>query len=430
MKSLNRVSKRGSFQNQSFGSNLGKTILGFISPIVVILLLSSGCVQKNQDVVNIKVQNTASVNIPDAVIRINDPGILQNINSLQGTNIMIKSDTIHPVQLIKENDTIIELLFLSNLKSNEEKSFTISKSDQEIDFKRRTQAEISIKTGGEWLDQIYQGGVFENIDFLRVPDELTDHSFFIRYEGPGWESDLVGYRFYLDWRNAIDIFGKKVDTMVLQEVGQDGYDSYHEMSDWGVDVLQVGESLGMGSIGYWHGDKAERVAVTDSIYCEITYSGIVESKITTTYFGWQAGDDKTDLISQLSIQAGSRLTMHQLEISAEMDNLCTGIVKHPDAEILHPESVTDGWTWLANYGKQTLQEDLLGMAIIYRQDDLIKLADDELNHVVILKPSNHKLTYYFLAAWGQEPGGIKSKEEFIGYLDEQVEILNHKPIVE
>ena len=33
--------------------------------------------------------------------------------------------------------------------------------------------------------------------------------------------------------------------MVLQDVGQDGYDSYHEMADWGMDVLKVGDAAGV-----------------------------------------------------------------------------------------------------------------------------------------------------------------------------------------
>jgi hypothetical protein len=76
-------------------------------------------------------------------------------------------------------------------------------------YQKRTQAEISVKTGGHFENRKYIGGDFENVNYLRVPDEHTDHSYYIRYEGPGWESDLVGYRFYLDWRNATDVFGKK-----------------------------------------------------------------------------------------------------------------------------------------------------------------------------------------------------------------------------
>jgi hypothetical protein len=201
------------------------------------------------------------------------------------------------------------------------------------------------------------------------------------------------------------------------------------MGPWGVDVLKVGESLGMGSAGYWTGKKAERVAQTDSIYCEINYSGILESKITTKYYGWKVGNYKTDLVSKLSIQAGSRMTRHDLEMSVGMDNLCTGIVKLPDTEYIKSDSAAGKWAWMATYGKQTLQNDSLGMAIIYRTGDLISLTEDDDDHIVVLRPTDNKITYYFLGAWEQEPGGIRSKKEFVDYLNQQIELLNNRPSV-
>jgi unsaturated rhamnogalacturonyl hydrolase len=50
---------------------------------------------------------------------------------------------------------------------------------------KRTQAELSRKTGGEWQGRKYVGGSFENVQQLTPPPEHTDHSEFIRYEGPG-----------------------------------------------------------------------------------------------------------------------------------------------------------------------------------------------------------------------------------------------------
>jgi hypothetical protein len=419
MKLLNRISGK----NRSYQTQIN------FKPLVIILFILTGCTPGENHGIRISVRNDAPVSIKDAVVRINDPVVLEKIDGLPGNFVVVRNDTIHPVQSILTNGDLIELLFLCDIGPGEKKEFTISKSEQETVYKQRTQAELSVKKGGEWKERIYEGGKFVNIRVLRVPDEHTDHSFYIRYEGPGWESDKVGYRFYLDWRNAIDIFGKKVDTLVLQDVGQDGFDSYHEIAPWGVDVLKVGESLGMGSIGYWLNNKAERVAVTDSIYCEINYSGVLESLITTSYFGWAVGDHKTNLISKLSIQAGSRMTRHDLELSTEMDNLCTGIVKLPDAEYIIPESAHGEWTWLATYGKQTLQEDMLGMAVLYKTKDLILLAEDDDDRVIVLKPDKNKLTYYFLAAWEQEPEGIKTKEEFIDYLNGQAEILNNNLIV-
>jgi len=105
-----------------------------------------------------------------------------------------------------------EIVVLTNFNPNEQKKLNFlyaPAGNKTREYPKRTQAEISIKVGGEFVNRKYEGGAFQNIQFLRVPPEHTDHSNFIRYEGPGWESDIVGYRFYLDWRNAIDIFGKK-----------------------------------------------------------------------------------------------------------------------------------------------------------------------------------------------------------------------------
>ena len=75
----------------------------------------------------------------------------------------------------------------------------------------------------------------------------------------------------------MDIFGKIIPDMVLSQVGVDGYESYHEMSDWGMDILKVGKSLGLGSIAFWNGTKAERIEKTDSVICKILNDGILYS---------------------------------------------------------------------------------------------------------------------------------------------------------
>lgn len=294
----------------------------------------------------------------------------------------------------------------------------LGKGEKAPTFKKRTQAEISHKINGEWKEREYMGGEFQNVNYLRVPPEHTDHSWFIRYEGPGWESDLVGYRFYLDWRNATDIFGKKTTDMVLQGVGQDGFDSYHEPADWGMDVLKVGKSLGVGALGTWYEDKALRVETTDSLTCRIVENGALESRVRTMYYGWKVGDVSTDVTSEISIHAGSRMTRHDVNLSTPLPNLCTGIVKHENGSLFKHENGT--WGYIATWGKQSLAEDHLGMAVLYKKTDLQQITEDEHSHVVVLSPTNNRLTYYFLAAWEQEPNGIHTQEAFQKYLDQVV----------
>ena len=197
-----------------------------------------------------------------------------------------------------------------------------------------------------------------------------------------------------------------------------------------MDIFKVGSSLGIGSIGMWHNNKVNMVSNTDSVYCEIPQSGPVLSSIKTSYFGWLVGENKYNLISTLSIAAGSRMTRCELEISGNPENVVTGLAKFEGTDFIKHTSDGD-WAYISLYGNQTLvgPDDKLGIAVFYRRNDLIKSAEDDLNYVLQLKPVNGKVDYYFCAAWEQEPNGIKNRNEFIKYLDDTLEQLNNPPVV-
>ena len=292
-------------------------------------------------------------------------------------------------------------------------------------YEQRAHAELSKKVGGYFKDKLYVGGEFAPVKVERVPVWHIDHDTYYRFEGPGWESDKVGYRYYLDQRNRIDIFGKKVSKMVLPNVGLDGFDSYHEISDWGMDIFKVGESLGIGSIATFYQGKVVTVSETDSIICEITSDGPLVAEIRTRYYGWQVGDGRYDLESNLSIAAGSRLTEHRLVVSGQLENMVTGLVKTAGCDFITRQVSTESeWNYIGLWGKQSLAGDNLGTALFYRTADLVKLAENELDYLVILQPRDGHLSYYFAAAWEQEPAGITSKDQFEQYLNQTVLELN------
>ncbi|HEX6225285.1 MAG TPA: DUF4861 domain-containing protein [Chryseolinea sp.] len=308
---------------------------------------------------------------------------------------------------------------LDHVGASETRSITIRfhpSANNPRKYPKRTQAEISYKRGGSWKNREYIGGNFENAAFLRVPPEHKDHSWFIRYEGPGWESDKVGYRFYLDQRNATDVFGKVTTEMILQKVGLDGFDSYHQMQPWGMDVMKVGKSLGIGSVGSFVNGEAIRVAKTDSVTCQIAENGSVYSSILTKYYGWNLGDKKHDLYSHLAIHAGTRVTQHRLTVTSDIENIATGIVKDTSATLIKNDGDAGHLAYIATYGKQSLNADNLGLAVFYDSGSAIETTDDTFSHVVTLKPQHGKVNYYFLSAWEKEPAGIKNQTQFEAYL--------------
>jgi rhamnogalacturonyl hydrolase YesR len=298
---------------------------------------------------------------------------------------------------------------------------------------KRTQAEISIKRGGKWVPRAdssgyknYEGGEFFNVEQVTVPDYYTDHSNWIRYEGPGIESDRVGYRIYLDGRNGFDIFGKSIAEPVLQQIGLDGYESYHHPQSWGMDILKVGKSLGAGGFGYWDGEQLVPVQTVKRRSARIVENGDVHAGFTIEYEGWSVNDTQRDISAYFSIGAGSRLVKSQLTLDAELPNIAIGLVEHPDTQFIRgPENRPgDAYSYIATWGAQSLDGQNLGMAVFFRKGDNKEIIHDGSSHIALMKPAGGALTYYFAAAWaGENGGGIQDLEAFKRYLDQQAERL-------
>lgn len=376
-------------------------------------------------------KNPTSHDASELLVELKSPEVLTQANSLPSFRLM-HGDTEIPCEHIKENGKIVKLLAQVDLPAGGETSIRIEEGAAQLAAKK-TQAEISQAQGGEWKwvtknngneQWEYQGTTsWKNTSRVEVDPKHWDHSFDIRYEGPGWESDKVGYRFYLDWRNAVDVFGKRVNTPVLQQVGTDNFDSYHELADWGADIMKVGSALGIGSIAHWQGDCVRRVDSVDSRVCAV-FDGLLQSKVRTNYNGWTYEGGKTNLTSELTINAGSYLTKCELSLTEAIDNIATGIIKMPNTEVLKGEN--GDWGYFATFGVQSLNKDELGLVVFYKKSTLQQLTEDKLNHVLVLNPENggKSLTYYFAAQWTLDASAIKTADQLRQFADQQVALLN------
>ncbi len=339
----------------------------------------------------------------------------------------IKSFKQHPIM---KKIAILPIVLLSLISCKENKSQQKNEKEVVTEVKSipKTYAEISIAQGGTWVDgpnghEEYKGGTsFKNVAELQLPEQHTDHTWYIRYEGPGWENAQVGYRLYLDWRNAIDIYGKKTDSLVLPYVGQDGFDSYHHDAPWGQDILKAGKSMGIGGYGRVMADTMVHFQKVQDTKAKITNSD-TNSTIDIMYTGWESGKDNIDLKSKLTIYPEDRYTKAELTPSKAIEGLCTGIVDH---NVNFHKKEGETWAYIATYGVQTLAEpaDKLGMALFYKLNEVVEQKKGDYEHLVIFKPTTETVTYYFLAAWEQELNGIKTEEDFVKDLDSKLAALN------
>lgn len=409
-------------------------ILVFLSLLNSSLLLFGG-----EQIASIQVSNSSETVRVEEPVEVSLLGLGVSRDQWQSGVFEVHDDAIViPSQVIDTDGDgqLDSILFLSTLKGGETSSIQIIQKHkgQKVPVSaKRTQVDLSVKVKGKWVEGKkvgniergnfeYIGGEWADLNTLHVPEEHSDHSNYVRYEGVGIESDLVGYRFYVDWRNGFDIFGKTTQHMILKEVGLDGFESYHHEQDWGMDVLKVGDAVGIGGYGYWDGEKVIRVSDVSSIKVKLLENGHLQSSLKFQYKGWQIGNEKTDLQAVLSMQAGSRMVNVKLTTSTDVKDICAGLVKHEGVELIQGnlDITGEAWSYLATWGKQSLDGKNLGMAILFRKNSLRKITEDEHNHVVVLRSNDRNYNYRFLAAWEGETNGIVSIEAFKAYLEESV----------
>lgn len=318
------------------------------------------------------------------------------------------------------------ILPIDKIEANKEIKVTIKNGTSEA-YPKRTYAELAHKIGGQFIGKEYIGGFsWVKPNQLTIPGTFTDHSYYIKYEGPGWESDKVAFRFYLDNRNAIDVFAKTTSDIVLPAVGTDGFANYHNLAAWGMDNMKVGAGLGIGTIAIWNGTKAVRVEKKDSTTCLIPMDGKIRSQVKTIYYGWDANGTKCNLTSLISIDAGSRASHMELLTDKNIDNIATGIIKDKNGKLIVKNEAGSEWSYIATFGKQSLNKDMQGLALFARTKQIKQITEDDLNHVVVLAPENGYVEYYFMPTWELDKEPVKDEAAFMKCIDEVLNRLNSK----
>lgn len=259
-------------------------------------------------------------------------------------------------------------------------------------------------------------GDYVDLKSINIPIDLPGQNKWLMFEGPVLENDKVAFRFYGDSRHRSDIYGKTVPDLVMDTVSW----NYHDIMNWGSDILKVGNSLGIGS---------PAILFKDSIYCftdwdtktiEVTENADNRSAIKTTFYGLKIADKSFDLVQEWSIIPGvyySEIELKLLNQTLPEDmKFVTGIVKHlEDFEFKNFGSSSAGF----NYGNQSFHHQDLGMAIIVNNTFKPKLIPNELSHVIVFDNNQSTAKYKMMAGWSAG-SGPKSAEEFSSLVEEAV----------
>ncbi len=334
-----------------------------------------------------------------------------------------------------------ELVLLLDFEKNQEQELTVEWVTEENypKYEKRTNLRLGIKQeDGSWKEE-------DNYKAIPYTEEFKVIS---QGEGVTWENDKIGFRVYFDCRNVKDLFGKLLPRMVADDVHTPEFGSYHDLTDWGMDVLHCGSSLGAGGIALLKNDSLFRLGSTDVYEYQKIIEGPFRSIFELRYSGWNVDGEDMEAVERITIYPGKYWFESDVTFTgcSDEDQVVTGIVTSMLKEKPFAFKAA-GFQCVGTHGVQSLNNDELGMAVIVPESEAGKIGQTsninfaKLGFVTVKEKgfsniisetyyigqkckSGVPAKHYFFSAWGLEKEQWKTEAGFKKYIEEEAEKLS------
>lgn len=389
--------------------------------------------------------NPAALEQRDALVVLKRSLVEQKLGKLdQGNYITLYKDADEPITLqfddLDQDGNWDEAVFLYSLQAHDSVALSIQKTTKAPPYKDQPLAHVRMKVKDE---QDHFGPDVAKLDmpYQNPPTDFSKHALpSYLTEGPGWENDKVAFRLYFDTRNNKDIYGKRVNGMVLDTVGANPAHSYHHFSDWGMDILQVGNSLGAGALAFHY----QRPNGTDTLVrlggANIkteSFQKITDGPIRAVFrmnYKWTLEGKKVTVREETSIWGGQYFYESKVSVDGKLPEglrVDMGIAnfKENKMDSLHSKTAKV----LFSYGKQSENLDELGLAILSpltRTVQLWQLGNDPtpISDIQDSYLSEQKIgpdqpaIFRFYAGWSKSDSRFGDEKSFRDYLKDQAEV--------
>lgn len=371
----------------------------------------------------LQIENPLEIQRKDADIKLSRNQIENHLGEIDGSQVPAPflNNEVLPCQFddLDMDGQWDEMVFLIDLEAQATESVQLKLVDENAlpEFKTRTNLRLAAILEKEEKE-------YKELEEAKRIEEWEVKASKFQFEGPGWENDKVGFRNYFDWRSGMDIFGKNTDKMILDSAGINV--SYHDMAWWGMDILKVAESLGAGALAIYYNDSLYRVTASDADYQAIV-EGPVRSMFELGYYNMKVGDEIAEVNHQISITAGKFFYSSHISVKGlqKESKVVSGIVNMHDLKLNDLSSAKSALRY--TYGKQSLNEDKLGMAILAEKNEVIewfetpaKGQDITETYAVKMKNSTNDSTdFRFYAAWEMTDDRFKTEADFAEFMKKQ-----------
>jgi len=359
----------------------------------------------------------------------------------------VEEDKILPSQVddLDGDGSWDEAVFIIDISASETKKIEVDfvSKDKYPEFDKRTNLRLAI---------IQEDGTYKEVDNYRALPCKDGFEIIAQAESVSWENDKIAFRNYFDCRNVKDLFGKLKPELILDKLSSPEMGSYHNLNDWGMDVLHCGSSLGSGGLAILKNDSLYRLGSTEVYEYQKIVEGPVRSVFELRYSGWDVNGEKLKAVERISIYPGKYWFESDVTFSgcSDDDQIVTGIV----TSMLKREPFefqAGNFQCIGTHDVQSLNNDELGMAVIVPLAEAGKIGRTsdidffKLGYETVVSKSFSNIisqTYYigqncksevpakhyFFSVWGLDKEQWKTEEGFRKYITEEAEKLS-SPIV-
>ncbi|QBN17458.1 DUF4861 family protein [Flavobacterium nackdongense] len=379
-------------------------------------------VNKNQDII---IRNPLSIDRNNEIIAI---ACEKYKNAAKDLVPQIKcKSTVLNSQLSDGNKDGIwdELLVEVNLKASKTDTLQLNwiKKERVISPQQSTNIRFSYKS-----KSTEPNAEIDNVSRLRgFTQNSTNPSF--QLEGPGIENDKVAFRHFFDKRNSKDVFGKLTNEMVLEKVGLKG--SWHNLQDWGMDILQTGGSIGAGGFGIIENNTIYSLADADNSIFNHIEEGALKATYSIQFKNWDCGRLKKDGYELVSIYKGDFFYTEKIKVRLEKDQKLICGMPNFTSDSLYVKVHNSKFSSIATFDKQAQgTSSLLGLAIMFPTKNFVakgkvNTANEFIrsNFVALDATENDIQTIRFFACWEKTDPRFSSKIGFDTYLQDTADKL-------
>ena len=255
----------------------------------------------------------------------------------------------------------------------------------------------------------------DSLQQSEISNESGDLFISIGHHGPAVENEWMALRIYFNENTAIDVYSKAKPQLELK--AKEWYPTSEEQKNgWGADYYKAGETVGLGGVRLWDGEKVVKLNPVSNRTVR------VEKEINCSYMEMLSEDvpykgKKVDVLVRVTVYSGERnAKVEAFALTNEPVQFVTGVNYHKGQETYKTNGLIATWGLHPEDVAAELVE--VGAAIIYNPADFVQTEDDGTQFLLISKPTK-QLKTWVSSACGRE-AEINSFKKFVAFLEKDL----------